>query len=171
MNINTAILILEALLDGINYYSGEKCKNIESLLDQDEKNGLREIIIAIQTNSLSSHRKELYIDFQECKKLNPCFSLITISKMAEIISPLTNFPASSIKKIIQEFLISMQILEIKQREHKITILSTEKGKEYGFINSQANSIEGYKTFVVKLSPAAQEFIINNLMNIKTFYDR
>lgn len=172
MNQQEAISFLRCLAQGINIFTGEKCKDDEMLRDPDIVHSIHEVILTIIELNAKPNNDFLQFDKFATHNIKIDKNEISITPLSENIESVSNFSKSKLMKIIQEYLIENGFLEIKQDtlDNKDKKFATLSGERIGIKNVIQTSQKGTSYHIVKYSTSAQTFIISKLDEIANYYN-
>lgn len=178
MNKEEICEILRNLANGINPFTGEKCKDTDMLRDPEIVSTLYEIVLSLYTDvpkenvRLQKKNVVLKYDVNLLEKLVITEDL-SIKPFSEKIAPLVGFTTTKIMDIIQNYLIFNNYLEKRIDEtdnNRLKKFSTKLGEKVGILNSKTHSQNGLDYHKVLYTRAAQKFIISNFHLIAEWYN-
>lgn len=160
------INVLKALANGVNYFTGEKCKEDSILNDVDIIRTLYEVCDQLKNIIPEKIKKSEFVcpfDIEERFDYEEEMNLTKIINKIYMLYP-------DMKKIkhsqITEDLIQKGLLEkVVDKNGKSRTMATDKANQYGIYNVQKVSMYGQPYQVVIYNKLGQRYILTLLKNI------
>ncbi len=160
------IQVLKALANGVNYFTGEKCKDDSVLNDTDIIRTLYEVCDQLKNIIPEKIRKSEFVCPFDIEEKFEYEEEMNMTKIIDKISTL--YP--DMKKLkytqISDILIQKGLLEkVVDKDGKNKTKATENANQYGIYNVQKTSMYGQTYQVVTYNKTGQKYILSILKNL------
>lgn len=163
------IQILKALANGINYFTGEKCKDDCILNDVNIIRTLYEVCDGLRKVPSETIKKSKFIypfDIEEKFEYEEELSLTRIIDKISNMYPTMKKPKFS---LIREILIQQGLLEkVTDEDGSKKTLATEQALQFGIYNVEKLNIYGKYYQVITYNKEGQKYILSLLKNINIY---
>ena len=160
------IQVIKALANGVNYFTGEKCKNDCILNDAEIVRMLYKLCDQLKNIIPQQIKKSEFIcplDIEEQFEYEEEMNMTNIINKISLLYPDMKKPKFS---QLVECLIQKGLLEkISDKNGKSKTLATDKARQFGIYNVQKTSIYGQTYQVVTYNKSGQRYVLSLLKTI------